>query len=66
MGMLLRSRDADRSHVSLLARRAGVGRFAVPVWALGVAVAVIGLAAGQAVGPVLSGWTGGSVSLTVS
>ena len=48
-----------------LGRKVRLGRFGLPIWAIGVAVMVIGVAAGQVVGPVLTGRTTGTISLTV-
>ena len=50
---------------NLLASKIRLGRVSVPVWTSVLALAVTGLAAGQAVGPVLTGSVTGSVGLTV-
>ena len=50
----------------ILGRKIGLGRFGLPVWAMGLSVVVIGAAAGQAaVGPVLSGSVAGQAGVTV-
>ena len=46
-------------------RRIRIGRVGIPVWTTIVAFAAMGLAAGQAVGPVLNGAVTGSAGLTV-
>ena len=46
-------------------RPVGVGRASVPAWTVGLALVVSALAAGQAVGPILSDAIAGSASLTV-
>ena len=48
-----------------LGKRIGLGRLGLPVWVVGLAVLLVGAAAGQAVGPVLSGGVQGSAGLTV-
>ena len=44
-------------------RELRLGRLSIPVWSIGLAVAVAGLAAGQAVGPVLNGSVADSTGL---
>ena len=48
-----------------LGRKVGIGRFALPIWSIGLAVAVIGAVAGQVVGPILTGSTSGTITLVV-
>ena len=50
---------------STLGRKVGVGRISIPVWTGVLALAVSGLAAGQAVGPILTGSVTGSAGLTI-
>ncbi len=46
-------------------RKMGIGRLALPLWALALTAGAVLAAAGQAVGPVLSGSVSGSAGLTV-
>ncbi|MBI4310308.1 MAG: hypothetical protein HY681_00895 [Chloroflexi bacterium] len=48
-----------------LSKKVGLGRFRMPLWALALAGVAIVAAAGQAVGPVLSGSVTGSAGLVV-
>ncbi|MDP6513257.1 MAG: hypothetical protein QF878_08735 [SAR202 cluster bacterium] len=48
-----------------LGRKFKLGRMSIPVWLVGLAVLLVAAAAGQAVGPVLSGGVQGSAGLTV-
>ena len=50
---------------NLFGTKVRVGRISIPVWTGVMALAISGLAAGQAVGPVLSGSVTGSAGLTV-
>jgi hypothetical protein len=50
---------------SILSKEARLGRLSIPVWTSVLALAVTGLAAGQAVGPVLVGSVTSTVGLTV-
>ncbi len=47
-------------------RKVRVGRLGLPLWSVGLAAALTVAAAGQAVGPVLSGALSGNVGATVS
>ncbi len=49
----------------VMTRKVRLGRIAFPIWALALAGAAVLAAAGQAVGPVLSGSVTGSAGLTV-
>jgi hypothetical protein len=48
-----------------LGRKFRLGRMSIPVWLVGLAVVLVAAAAGQAVGPVLSGGVQGSAGLTI-
>lgn len=48
-----------------LGRKFRLGRMSIPVWLVGLAVLLVAAAAGQAVGPVLSGGVQGSAGLTI-
>ena len=50
---------------SILSKKVRLGRISVPVWTSVIALAVMGLAAGQAVGPVLAGSVTGTTGLTI-
>ncbi len=50
----------------IIGKKVHLGRLAVPVWALVLTVLVVVAAAGQAVGPVLSGSVTGKVGLAVA
>ncbi len=47
-------------------KKVGFGRFGMPVWSAGLALAIVAAAAGQAVGPILSGSVTGDIGATVS
>lgn len=47
-----------------LTKKVGIGRFALPVWAVGLAGVAVVAAAGQAVGPVLAGNVTGTANVT--
>ena len=47
-----------------LGRKVRLGRLAMPLWAMALAVLVVAGAAGQAVGPVLAGSVQGNIALT--
>lgn len=49
-----------------LGRKFKLGRMSIPVWLVGLAALLVAAAAGQAVGPVLSGGIQGSAGLTIS
>ena len=49
-----------------LGKKLQVGRMGIPLWTVGLAGVLTVAAAGQAVGPVLTGSTSGSVNLTVA
>ena len=51
---------------NLLGKKFHLGRFAVPMWTIGLAGGMVAAVAGQAVGPVLSGSVQGSAGLVVS
>ncbi len=51
---------------NMLGRKLHLGWFAVPMWTVGLAGLLVAAAAGQAVGPVLSGSVQGSAGLVVS
>ncbi|MBI2916508.1 MAG: hypothetical protein HYY01_00805 [Chloroflexi bacterium] len=51
---------------NILGRKLHMGRFAVPVWTIGLAGLLVAAVAGQAVGPVLSGSVQGSAGQVVS
>ncbi|MBI4311648.1 MAG: hypothetical protein HY681_07685 [Chloroflexi bacterium] len=51
--------------LSIMGRKIRVGRIGMPLWSLALAGAAVVAAAGQAVGPVLSGSVTGSAGLTV-
>ncbi|MDP6514744.1 MAG: hypothetical protein QF878_16340, partial [SAR202 cluster bacterium] len=46
-------------------KKLSLGRFGVPVWIMGLATLLVVAAAGQAVGPVLSGAIQGSAGLVI-
>ncbi len=48
-----------------ITRKISLGRFGLPVWSVAVAGLMVAAAAGQAVGPVLSGSVTGSVGMVV-
>lgn len=48
-----------------LGRKVRLGRLGLPLWSLGIAAIVLTAAAGQAVGPVLSGSVTGTAGMTV-
>ena len=48
-----------------LGHKVGKGKFALPLWTVGLAAMAIAAVAGQAVGPVLSGSVSGSVGVVV-
>ncbi|MBI2916509.1 MAG: hypothetical protein HYY01_00810 [Chloroflexi bacterium] len=50
----------------MFGKKVHLGRFAVPVWTIGLAGLLVAAVAGQAVGPVLSGSVQGSAGLVVS
>ena len=50
---------------SFVTKKVRMGRISVPVWTTALALAVAGLAAGQAVGPVLTGSVTGTAGLTI-
>jgi hypothetical protein len=47
-------------------KKVGVGRLGLPLWSVGLAGALILAAAGQAVGPILSGAVSGAIGAAVS
>ena len=51
--------------LSFMGRKVRIGRIGMPLWALALAGAAVVAAAGQAVGPVLTGSVTGSAGLTV-
>ncbi len=51
---------------SFISKKVGFGKVAMPLWSVGLALAITAAAAGQAVGPILSGSVSGEVGATVS